>query len=145
MIAIAILVFAEVVSRFFGQTRGFMEEFSKWAQVWFVYLMLGVIEKGRGHITVDILPRRVPERYKTGLLIVFDIVTLVFAILLFWSGVQVCQQLIQMGVPSGIGVTFPLWISRLCIPLGGIFLAFFSIEHLVRDIPSLGKQARDKE
>lgn len=145
MIVITILVFAEVVTRYFGQSHGFMEEFSKWSQIWFVYLMLGVVEKGRGHIAVDILPRRLPERYKTGLLIFFDIVTLTFAILLFWSGVGVCQRLIQMGVTSGTGIPFPLWIAWLCMPLGAIFLAFFSIEHLVRDIPSLVKYPRDKE
>ena len=145
MIVITLLIFAEVVTRYFGQSYGFMEEFSKWSQIWFVYLMLGVIEKARSHIAVDILPRKLPERYKTGLLVFWDIVTLTFAILLFWSGVRVCLRLMQMGVISGTGISIPLWIAWLCMPLGAIFLAFFSIEHLARDIPSLVKHKRGEE
>ena len=146
VILIALLIFTEVVSRYvFGVCHAFMEQYSTWLQIWFVYLVMGAIEKGRGHIIIDILPRRLPQRYKTGLLVVFDVVTLAFAILLFWSGVELCQDWLRTGVLSTTGISFPLWISRLCMPLGATFLAFFAIEHLARDIPSLGKQAGEKE
>ena len=74
LIALTILVFVQVVARPFGEARAFMEEFSRWSQIWFAYLVLGVVEKGRSHIAIDILPRRLPERYKTGLLILLDMV-----------------------------------------------------------------------
>ena len=85
MILIMTLVFAEVVCRYvFAQSYGFMEEFSKWSQIWIAYLMLGVVEKGRKHITVDVLSRRMPERYQAVMFIVLDIITLVFCIVLFF-------------------------------------------------------------
>ena len=146
VIAIALLIFTEVVSRYiFGESHAFVGEYSNWSMVWFTYLLLGAIERARGHITVDILPRRLPPRYKKVLLVVFDVVTLGFAIILLWSGVEVCLQWMQMGATSTSGIPMPLWVSRVCMPLGGVFLAFFAIEHLVKDIPSLGKQAREKE
>ena len=147
VIVIAVLVFAQVISRYvFEQSYGFMEEFSKWSQIWFVFLLLGVVEKARGHIGIDILPRKLPERYKKWLLILFDIVTLVFAVLLFWSGTQLCYHLWQMGLSStSTEIPTPLWVVRLCFPIGAIFLAFFSVEHLVRDISSLGKHPEDRE
>lgn len=140
VIVIAVLVFAQVISRtVFGTSHGFMEEFSKWSQIWLIFLLLGVVEKARGHVGIDILPRRLPEKYKTGLLVIFDIVTIIFAILLLWSGTQSCYHLWQTGLSSGTDIATPLWIVRLCFPLGGIFLAFFSAEHLVKDISSLRK------
>jgi TRAP-type C4-dicarboxylate transport system permease small subunit len=146
MLLILVLVFAEVVSRYvFHESRGFMEEFSKWSQIWITYLMLGVVEKKRQHIVVDILPRRLSEKYRTVLLIILDIVTLVFCILLFWSGVQTTQNWILLGYRSTMEWAFPMWIIVLCMPLGAIFLAFFSMVNLVNDSRSLSNYQRGKE
>jgi TRAP-type C4-dicarboxylate transport system permease small subunit len=137
MILIMILVFVEVVSRYvFGQSHGFMEEFSKWAQIWIAYLMLGVIEKGRQHITVDVLSRRMPKRYQTAMFIVLDIITLVFCVVLFFSGVETAINWRVLGYISNTGI--PLWIVMLSAPLGAIFLAFFAIEHIIADFRSIG-------
>mgnify|MGYP003885692757 CR=1 FL=1 len=146
LIAIVVLIFVEVVSRYiFGESRAFMEEFSKWWQVWLTYLMLGVITKGRRHISIDILPRRLPERYKPTLFLVYDIAILGFAIVLSWSGIQSVTQLKELEMVSATEIEIPMWIVHLCIALGGMFLAFFSIERLAIDIVSLGKHPGEKE
>lgn len=146
MILILALVFSEVVARYlFGQSYGFMEEFSKWSQIWFGYLMLGVIENRRRHIAVDILPRRLSGGYKTLLLVVLDIISLVFCAVLFWSGLEFSLVVKGLGEVTALAISVPMWIVRLCVPLGTIFLAFFSIEHLVTDIRSLGKHPGDRE
>lgn len=139
---ITILVFTEVVTRyFFGRTYGPLDEFSIWLQIWFVCLLLGVVEKQRRHIFVDILPGRLPQRYKPVWLIAADILTLIFVVIFFWSGVNVIQALIQAGaITMTTGFSLPEWIIRLSIPIGAIFLGFFAMEHLLADIRSLGKQ-----
>ena len=144
MIMIMTLVFVEVISRYvFGQSYGFMEEFSKWAQIWIAYLMLGVIEKGRQHITVDVLSKRMPERYQTAMFIVLDIITLVFCIVLFFSGIETTRNWQALGYISNTGI--PLWIVMLSAPLGAIFLAFFAIEHIIVDIRSIGNVQKDAD
>lgn len=146
LLLILILVFAEVVLRYiFGLSYSFIENFSKWSQIWVAYLMIGVVEKGRRHITIDFLARRLPEKYKALLLIVLDIITLVFCIILFWSGLEFSQIVKGLNVISTTEVSIPMWIVRLCIPLGAVFLAFFSVEHLAADIRSLGKYTRGEE
>lgn len=146
LILILVLVFSEVVSRYvFAASHGFMEEFSKWSQIWMAYLILGVIEKRRRHVGVDILPRRIPEKYRNILLIVTDAMALIFAAVLCWAGVGAIQLAHQLGLHSTTTVPTPMWIVRLCIPLGAVFLAFFSIEHLIIGIRSLGKHRGDKE
>ena len=143
---IIILIFTEVVSRYiFGQSHGFMEEFSKWSQIWITYLMLAVVEKGRRHITVDVLFRRLPTRYQTILLVTIDIITLFFAIALVWSGVEFCQIVKALDYTTALEISVPMWIVRLCVPIGGIFLAFFSFEHLISDIRSLDKRTEGEK
>ena len=143
LIAILVLVFAEVVSRYvFGGSYGFMEEFSKWSQIWLAYLMLGVLEKTRGHIKIDILYPRLPKRYQTILFLLFDAITLVFCILLFWSGVETARNWRLLDYISSIEIAVPMWIVMLSAPLGALLLAFFAIKNLVGDIRSFNTLRR---
>lgn len=143
LIVILTLVFAEVVTRYaFARSYGFMEEFSKWSQIWIAYLMLGVLEKTRGHIKLDILYTRLPEKYQILLLILFDVINLVFCIVLFWSGIETTRNWRILGYISSIEIAVPMWIVMLSAPLGAILLAFFATEHLIVDIQSFGKLRR---
>ena len=144
LMLIMVLIFAEVVSRYvFAQSHGFMEDFSKWSQVWIACLMMAVVARGRRHITIDILPRRLPERYKPALFLVFDIALLGVAVVLFWSGISAALAQKTAGICSGMEIETPLWIPQLCIPLGTIFLAFFSVQRLAADIVSLSKGGKE--
>ena len=146
LLLILAFVFSEVVSRYvFAASHGFMEEFSRWFQIWIAYLMLGVVEKRRRHIAIDILPRRLSGKYKTALMIAISIMNLIVAIVLCWAGIELVQLLRQTGILSQTSVPTPMWIIRICVPLGAALLAFFSIEHLVTDIRSLVRRGREKE
>jgi C4-dicarboxylate transporter DctQ subunit len=141
LLLILAFVFGEVVSRYiFATSHGFMEEFSRWFQIWLAYLMIGVVEKRRRHIAVGILPSRLSGKYRTALMIVISMMNLIVSVVLCWAGIELIQLLRQTGVLSQTGIPTPMWIVRVCVPLGAICLAFFSIEHLVTDIRSLASQ-----
>ena len=138
LLLILTFVFAEVISRYvFAASHGFMEEISRWFQIWIAYLMLGVIEKRRRHIAIDILPGRLSGRYKHVLMIIISMMNLIVAVVLGWAGIELIYLLKQTGVLSQTNIPTPMWIVRICMPLGAAFLAFFSIEHLIDDIRSL--------
>lgn len=146
MISIAVLLFAEVISRYiFQASHEFADDLSVWLMVWLTYLMIGGVLKGRQHISVDTLPMNLPERHRTRLLIILDIMSLIFAIILCWGGIQYSQMVKQMNIVSAPVFDFPMWIVRLCLPIGGIILAFFSIERLTVGIYSLGKNKETQE
>ena len=143
---ILVLVFIEVISRYvFAASHGFMEELSKWAQVWLVYLMMGVIEKRRRHIMVDIFVAKLSEKYKLLVLIIISVMNILFAIVLCWAGIEGAQFVKQTGLHSTTEIPTPMWIVRLCIPIGAIFLGFFSIEHLITDIRLLRKSGEKRK
>jgi TRAP-type C4-dicarboxylate transport system permease small subunit len=141
LILILVAVFAEVVSRYiFQQSHGSMEEFSKWSQIWIAYLMIGIVEQARGHIKVDILFNRLSAKGRIPLLIVFDITTLVFAVVLFWSGVQATANLYRLGLTSTSGIPVPMWTVMLAAPFGAVLLAFFGLQHLLDNVHTLTKE-----
>lgn len=146
LILITGVVFTEVILRYiFGISYSILQAFSPWSMVWIGYLMMGVTEKGRRHVRVDFIPTRLPERYQTALLVVGDMACLAFSIFLFWAGIEMTQITKQAGLLSVTGeIRVPIWIVRLIVPLSAVLLAFFSIEHLIMDIRSLGKHTRGK-
>jgi TRAP-type C4-dicarboxylate transport system permease small subunit len=137
LILILVGVFTEVVSRYLlHQSHGFMEEFCKWSQIWIAYLMLGLVERSRGHIKVDILLNRISDRAKKPLLIIFDLICLVFAAALFFSGLASTQNLYVLGSKSTSGVPVPLWVPTLAAMVGALLLAFVSLNRLVEELRS---------
>ena len=145
ILIIMVLVFAEVISRYvFGLSHEFVPAISSWCMVWMTYFMLGVILKARQHISIDILPTRVPPKYRTPLLTFFDVVSLIFAILLCYGGIQYDLMVRQSDIYAVTVQFIPMWIVRICVPLGGVFLAFFSIEHLISDLQYLMKCSKEE-
>ena len=105
--------------------------------------MLGAIFKARQHISIDILPASIPEKYLAVLFVFFDVVSLLFALLLCYGGIKFALMVMKTGVYS-VSVSFiPMWIVRLSVPLGGLFLFFFSLEHLLLDIRPILKRQGD--
>lgn len=108
------------------------------------FFMLGVALKAREHISVDTLPTRLPPKYRIPLLTSFDIISLIFAVLLCFGGIQYDLMVKHLHIYVVTVQFIPVWIIRLCVPMGGFFLAFFSIEHLIIDMQHLMKPNREE-
>jgi TRAP-type C4-dicarboxylate transport system permease small subunit len=146
LILILTLVFSEVISRYvFSASHGFMEEFSRWFQVWIAYLILGVVEKRRQHIAIDILPGILSGKCKSAVMIVVSVMNLIVAIFLCWAGIKMTHLLRETSVLSQTDIPTPMWIVRICVPLGAFFLGLFSLENLIADIRSLRNYSKEKD
>jgi TRAP-type C4-dicarboxylate transport system permease small subunit len=142
MLLMAVLVFAEVISRFvFGISHEFVPAISSWSMVWITFFVLGVAIKTREHINVDLLPTKLPEKYQIPLITFFDIVALFFGVLLCFGGLQYDLMAKASGVHAVTVQFLPMWVARICVPMGGVFLAFFSIEHLINDVWRIVKRS----
>lgn len=145
ILIMTLMVFVEAMSRYiFGISHEFVPDVSTWLMVWMTYFILGVALKGREHINVDILQNRLSPRRRIPLLTFFDIATLVFAVLLCVGGTQYDLMVKQSNIHTVTVQAIPMWIVRISVPLGSLFLAFFSIEHLIHDIRDLGKRIEEK-
>lgn len=135
LVIILVCVFTEVVSRYiFAQSHGFMEELSKWAQVWIAYLMLGIVEKSRAHIKVDILVNALPKRQKKVLFVFFDLITIGFSVFLFLSGFASAMNIKMLGSLSSSGIAVPLWIPMISSCIGAVLLGYFGLSNLLSNL-----------
>ena len=144
MLFMMVFVFAEIVSRFvFGVSHEFVPAISSWAMVWMTFFIFGVALKAREHINVDILPVSLPRKFHTPLLTFYDIVSLLFAILLCIGSIKYVLMVRNADVYAVTVQFIPMWIVRLCVPIGGIFLALYSCEHLIDDMRHLISRGRE--
>ena len=144
MLFMMVFVFAEIVSRFvFGVSHEFVPAISSWAMVWMTFFIFGVALKAREHISVDILPVSLPRKFQIPLLTFYDMVSLLFAILLCIGSIKYVQMVKNANVYAVTVQFIPMWIVRLCVPIGGIFLAWFSCEHLITDVRHLMGRGRE--
>ena len=144
MLFMMVFVFGEIVSRFvFGVSHEFVPAISSWAMVWMTFFIFGVALKAREHISVDILPVSLPEKFQTPLLTFYDVISLLFAILLCIGSIKYVLMVRNADVYAVTVQFIPMWIVRLCVPIGGFFLALYSCEHLIDDLRLLVRRGRE--
>jgi C4-dicarboxylate transporter DctQ subunit len=135
MLFMMVFIFAEIASRFlFNLSHEFVPAISSWAMVWMTFFTFGVALRAREHINVDILPGYLHGKGQTLLLAFYDVLSLLFAILLCIGSIKYLLMVKNADVFAVTVQFIPMWIVRLCVPLGGIFLALFACEHLIDDV-----------
>lgn len=118
LVTMVVLVFGNVVLRYgFNQGITVSEELSRWAFVWLTFLGAIVLLRERGHMTVDVLLKKLPKMGERVSLICAQVLMLACSLLFFWGSWQ--QMLINISFPSsvtglsmgwfyGVGVLFGL-------------------------------------
>ena len=116
LVVMVVLVFGNVVLRYgFNQGITISEEMSRWAFVWLTFLGAIVLLRERGHMGVDTLLKKIPEKGERVSLICAQLLMLACSLLFFWGSWQ--QMLININFPSpvtglsmgwfyGVGVLF---------------------------------------
>jgi TRAP-type C4-dicarboxylate transport system permease small subunit len=132
------MIFFNIVSRaIFEETFGVTEEWPVWLMIWSVFVFIGLDIKEKAHISVDLIPDMLKGNKRIIYNIFISIIMIVFGILFLyacWSDV-VMAKMIHVSTITSIPV--PLWIVKLCMPLGMLFFLFHSIEKLMIEIQTL--------
>ncbi|MCW2131856.1 TRAP transporter small permease [Arthrobacter sp. VKM Ac-2550] len=139
LLAVAcVVLFAVLVVTVVWQvfTRQVIQDPSAWtselAQYLFVWLGLfgaALVFAERGHIAVDFVVRKLPERAERAVAVFVQMVIVVFAaVILIWGGYRVSVQSWSQaltGLPVNVG---PLY---LVMPITGVIIIFYAIYHTI--------------
>jgi TRAP-type C4-dicarboxylate transport system permease small subunit len=132
------MIFFNIVSRaFFQETFGVTEEWPVWLMIWSVFMFIGLDIKENAHISVDLIPNLLKGKKRFVLDMCISLIMLVFGILFLyacWSDVLMAKKIHLSTITS---VPVPVWIVKLCMPLGMIFFIFHSIEKMMNEIRML--------
>ena len=129
------MIFFNIVSRaLFQETFGVTEEWSVWLMIWSVFVYIGLDIKEKAHISVDLIPNKLKGNKKLVLEIFTSLVMIIFGVLFLyacWADVLMAKMTRLSTITS---IPVPLWIVKLCMPLGMLLFIFHSIEKMMKDI-----------
>jgi TRAP-type C4-dicarboxylate transport system permease small subunit len=99
--------------------------------IWSVMLGAAVCTRRQAHLSVEILPTLSPRTDRV-LRTFANLLVLLFAVLLFWTGWKQAMAGITRYTPM---MGFPLWPFLIALPIPAIPMMLFSIEHLLTGSP----------
>jgi len=121
MAAMAVLVFANVVSRYlFNYSMIWVEELTQYQMIWIAYLGAGLALREGRHVAVDLFEESLPPKGRHLLRVFIAILMLVFLAVLAVLGVQIAlftwdQETPVLNIPAGV--------PYLGIPIGAALCA----------------------
>lgn len=129
------MIFFNIVSRaLFQETFGVTEEWSVWLMIWSVFVYIGLDIKEKAHISVDLIPNKLKGNTKLVLEIFMSLVMIIFGVFFLyacWADVMMAKMTRLSTITS---IPVPLWIVKLCMPLGMLLFIFHTIEKMMNDI-----------
>lgn len=138
--ALFILVSLNIVTRYlFDSDLELVEELTVWIMMWCIYLVVGVGLKRGAHIAVDILPEKLHGRARHALNAVIMVVALVFGVMFFIYTLDAVLMAKMLRLRTVSSITVPVWITKLCMPIGLATFVLFGIEQLLRNLVALRK------
>ncbi|MEE4166921.1 MAG: TRAP transporter small permease [Desulfocapsaceae bacterium] len=117
--AIGCIIIFEVVARYvFIKPTIWVEEMSRFLQIWATYLAAAYVLKHRHLITIQVIRDRLPVPFR----IVSEVFSLtiigVFCLVAIWFGSATVFESIRIGRASSTMLGVPLWMTELAIPIG---------------------------
>jgi TRAP-type C4-dicarboxylate transport system permease small subunit len=138
--ALVLMVTANVFARYVLEVGIlWIEEMSRLAFVWMVFLGAYVALCRKGHMAIEIGLQKLPEPAQRPVLIFSRVLVLVFLVVLAWAGAQLVLMTVTLGRQSPILGISAAW-GYLSVPVSAA-LMFLEVlrEVLVGDLPPLSE------
>nr|WP_263324660.1 TRAP transporter small permease subunit [Neobacillus sp. Marseille-Q6967] len=135
-----IAIIIQIVTRHLGIPVIWTEEVANYTFIWSVFMGASVMLNRKEHFSFDFLLQKLKGVSKTTLNIVIDTIVLLFAVALFYYGIEAVQNFWNYNWVSLPQLKMGyVWIS---IPITGLTMAIYSLNHLIISIKELkGKGA----
>ncbi|MFC1945800.1 TRAP transporter small permease [Chloroflexota bacterium] len=135
-------VATQIVARYaFNEAFAGIYEGSELLIVVVVFLSLSYIQSIRSHISMDFVVNRLPKRVQRGVsIVVLTLAFALFVVVTIRSGSYAYEQW-DIGAASMGVIDFPLWPSRVFVPIG---TALISLRLLYQIIFGLPPQAEER-
>ena len=138
LLALLILVFHEVVARyFFARPTIFSVEISEYLLIFITFMCVGWVLKENQHVRMLALYTRLSRRSQACMEMFSSLLIMLFSVVLVWKGTQSVIVAFQGDYHSSSLLNFPLWISYSFVPYGALVLGLQCIVVIGRQIQIL--------
>lgn len=123
------ITFAQVVLRYgFANSIAWIDELSRYAFIWLVFLAAAIMARHGAHIAIDLVEELAGPRLRRALLVLADASLIAFAAIVGIGGWRLMQVNWTTTSPaSGIPIA---WVQAV-MPAFGVLMAVFAIAHLL--------------
>jgi len=143
IVVMCLLMTAEVVCRgAFDFSLMVADELGGYFLVALVFLGMGCALNDGALFRVEFVLRSLPERGQHALQLVFDILSLGFAVLLTWQMVELVQESYTSGVQAATTLATPQYIPQIVMAVGAATMALVLVAKCVAGVWRVaGRQA----
>lgn len=119
------------------------EELAKYVFIWLGLFGAALVFGERGHIAVDALVRKLPDRWQRWNAVLGQTVIAAFAVLvLIYGGWQVSELAWNQSMP---GLPLKVGWLYLALPLSGVLVLFYTVYHLAAVVRGVESATADGE
>lgn len=131
LLVASILVFTQIVIRFFGINLSGLYEIATFCALWSVFFTAGVGIQRNIHVRVDVIVMACPPRPAFVLKLASDLVVIIVTAVLCYSGYLLVEESLLFGDTTLGIISVPMWIPQLIMPLGGVLMLAHGIARFV--------------
>ncbi len=119
LIVMAVIVFIQVVLRFFDMGIPWAEELARYLLVWSGFMGAGIATRQRRHLKVDVLPRLLEKKphAKAYVMRFASLISAGFSFFLVWLSYDFIANTLRTGRVSNSMKFLPIWVVQLSIPV----------------------------
>ena len=124
LLVIIAIVSAQVFSRkFIGTSIRWSEEVALLLMVWLAFISMAIGVEKHLHIAIEMFVKPMPQKVKKIIEKINDIATMLFGIILVIYGRNLVAHTMTSTLPA---TQWPAGIAYMMMPVGGIFITYFS-------------------
>lgn len=123
IIALMLSVTVDVVHRtLLGRSIVGVFELDELLMVGICFFVLAYTQRQRGHVRVELVLIRLPEKARYFTELAAWLLTLAVCAILLWQSIVQAQLTISMHLITTGLIQYPLWPARICLSIGFLFL-----------------------
>jgi TRAP-type C4-dicarboxylate transport system permease small subunit len=131
--AIGCIIIFEIVARYvFLKPTIWVEEMSRFLQIWATYLAAAYVLKNRKLIAITAVRDRLPKHFRIMSEAISLTIIAAFSMVAVWYGSTTVIESIHIGRASSTMLGVPLWMTELAIPVGFSLLFLQVLAELVQ-------------
>ena len=141
LLAMVVMITAGTLSRYlFDYPLAFVDEYSAYLFIAMGFLGLAYTFLAGGHVTIEVVVKRLRPRTKDILEVVTSLLTLFVVGILFWFGLKLAVQSFKIHSTAPTVMQTPLWLPQSSVWLGFLILILALLLHTVKKVRDFPKK-----
>ena len=128
-VALVLIVSSDVILRWFGFGIVWADEMSRMLMIWMAFIAMSIGVEIGSHVEITLFFNLFPKKFQKVWSVVNSLITMAIGCFIIYYGVLI----IGIGMKGKLGIVraLPKSMLYLTIPVGGFFIVYFALMHML--------------